>query len=155
MVEKELWLNTVLAAEVKSSQEYTARVILLISQPSCDVRNSLKITIFAVLTQMKGKKHLPCWISFISRCKLDIKIPTVWDRFPSSSLIIWKDDTKQIRSVLKWMLHKGFINIDEKSYSFVDWIQCLSSQTFLLTKCSSKIFILSPCSDWNLNSHQV
>lgn len=33
-------------------------------------------------------------MSFISRCRLDIRMPTAWERFPSSSLIIWGERKK-------------------------------------------------------------
>lgn len=31
----------------------------------------------------------PCWMSFMSRCKLDMRIPTAWERLVLSSFTTW------------------------------------------------------------------
>lgn len=38
---------------------------------------------------------LPCWMSFISRWRLEIKMPTAWERLPSSNLMTWKFNSEK------------------------------------------------------------
>lgn len=46
--------------------------------------------------EQTGHQFLPCWMSFISRCRLDMRMPTACERFPSSSLTIWKKRKNEI-----------------------------------------------------------
>lgn len=52
---------------------------------------------------------LPCWMSFISRCRLDMRMPTACERFPSSSLTIWKHRKNQIQAFINLKIRYGFI----------------------------------------------
>lgn len=68
---------------------------------------------FACCLQLCVKTFSPCCMSFISRWRLEIKMPTAWERLLSNILIIWRDrkvNTLHLSSVLEFTENKVFVS---------------------------------------------
>lgn len=53
----------------------------------------------------------PCCISFISRWRLDMRMPTAWERFPSSSLMTWHTHTHSNHDYLTITIRGSLVEI--------------------------------------------
>lgn len=86
---------------------------------------------------------LPWWMSFISRCRLDIRMPTAWDRFASSSLISWKKEIKTIHfgksNNTVYIFNEYYLNFITVLYPTTSWPH---STTF---RHSSSILLFKRC----------